>query len=200
MWAPSGSDSKESACNAGDLGLIPVSGRSPGEGNGNPLQYSCLENPMDGEAWGARVHGVTKSRTWLSDFAFTFMACVRVCVCSVIQLCLTLCDPVHHSPPISSVYGIFQARILEWVAISFSRGSFQPRDWTHISWVSSIGRQILYHCATWEAAPQALGTYWLLSSVTVLSPMEVSKREIGKGWTYWKRLQESDTWEGPCTL
>ena len=44
---PNGSDNKESACNAGDLGLIPVSGRSPGEGNGNPLQYACLENPME---------------------------------------------------------------------------------------------------------------------------------------------------------
>ena len=52
-----GSDSKESACNAGDLGLIPGLGRSPGEGNGNPLQYSCLENPMDGGAWWATVHG-----------------------------------------------------------------------------------------------------------------------------------------------
>ena len=48
---PGGSDSKASACNAGDPGLIPGWGRSPGEGNGNPLQYSCLENPMDGEAW-----------------------------------------------------------------------------------------------------------------------------------------------------
>ena len=57
-----------SACNAGDLGLIPGSGRSPGEGNGNPLQYSCLENPMDGGAWWATVHGVAKSRTQLSDF------------------------------------------------------------------------------------------------------------------------------------
>ena len=46
-----------SACNEGDLGSIPGSGRSPGEGNGNPLQYSCLENPMDREAWGAIVHG-----------------------------------------------------------------------------------------------------------------------------------------------
>ena len=46
-----GSDSKASACNAGDLGSIPESGRSPGEGNGNPLQHSCLENPMDGGAW-----------------------------------------------------------------------------------------------------------------------------------------------------
>ena len=48
---PGGSDGKASAYNAGDLGSIPGSGRSPGEGNGNPLQYSCLENPMDGEAW-----------------------------------------------------------------------------------------------------------------------------------------------------
>ena len=55
------SDSKESACNAGDLGLIPGSGRSPGEGNGNPLQYSCLENPMDRGAWWATVHGFAKS-------------------------------------------------------------------------------------------------------------------------------------------
>ena len=61
-----------SACNAGDLGSIPGSGRSPGEGNGNPLQYSCLENPMDGGDWWATVHGVAKSQTLLSDFTFTF--------------------------------------------------------------------------------------------------------------------------------
>ena len=59
---------KASACNAGDLGSIPESERSPGEGNGNPLQYSCLENPMDSGAWQATVHGVAKSRTQLSDF------------------------------------------------------------------------------------------------------------------------------------
>ena len=67
---PSGSDqeisqwlrlSKESACNAGELGSIPVSGRSSGEGNGNPFQYSCLENSMDRGAWWATVHGVAKS-------------------------------------------------------------------------------------------------------------------------------------------
>ena len=52
--------SKESACNAGDPGLIPVSGRYPGEGNGNPLQYSCLENPIDRGAWQATIHGVTR--------------------------------------------------------------------------------------------------------------------------------------------
>ena len=54
--------SKESACDAGDLGLIPGLGRSPGEGNGNPLQYSCLENPMDRGAWQVTVHGVARVR------------------------------------------------------------------------------------------------------------------------------------------
>ena len=61
------SDSKESARHAEDPGLIPGLGRSPGKGNGNPLQYSCLENPMDREAWQATVHGVAKSWTQLSN-------------------------------------------------------------------------------------------------------------------------------------
>ena len=60
---PGGSNGKVSAYNAGDLGLIPGLGRFPGEGNGNPLQYSCLENPMDGGAWQATAHGVAKSQT-----------------------------------------------------------------------------------------------------------------------------------------
>ena len=68
---PGGSEVKASARNAGDTGSIPGSGRSPGEGNGNTLQYSCLENPMDRGAWRATVHGVAKSRTQLSDFTFT---------------------------------------------------------------------------------------------------------------------------------
>ena len=62
-----GSDSKESACNAGDLGLISGLGRSPREENGNSLQYSCLENSMDKGVWWATVHGVAKSQTRLSD-------------------------------------------------------------------------------------------------------------------------------------
>ena len=68
---PGGSEVKASACNAGDLGSIPGSGRSPGEGNGNPLQYSCLENPMGRGGWWATVTG-SQSRTRLSDFTFTF--------------------------------------------------------------------------------------------------------------------------------
>ena len=66
---PGSSDSKESACNEGDLGPIPGLGRSPGEGNGNLLQHSCLENSVDRRAWLATVHGVTKSWTQLSDWA-----------------------------------------------------------------------------------------------------------------------------------
>ena len=57
---PGGLDGKEYTCNAGDLGSIPRLGRSPGEGNGNPLQYSCVENPMDRRAWSVTVHGVTE--------------------------------------------------------------------------------------------------------------------------------------------
>ena len=68
-----GSEDKVPGCSAGDPGSIPELGRSPGEGNGNPIQYSCLENPKDGGAWQATVHGVAKSLTRLSDFTFTFL-------------------------------------------------------------------------------------------------------------------------------
>ena len=68
-----GSEVKVSAYNERDSGLIPGSGRSPGEGHGNPLQYSCLGNSRDGGAWWPTVHGVAKSRTRLSDYTFTFI-------------------------------------------------------------------------------------------------------------------------------
>ena len=71
-----------------------------------------------------------------------------VCACSVAQSCLILCDPMDYSLPGSSVRGILQARTLEWVAMTSSRGSSQPGDQTCIS---CIDRQILYHWATWEA-------------------------------------------------
>ena len=155
------------------MGLIPESGRSPGGGNGNPLQYSCLENPMDRETWRATVPGVKKSRTRLKGLSrhtrrlktgaclrsrhtqclidmetvhvlpSTFLSWFRGCCC--VQPCPILCDPRDCSPPGSSICGIFQARILEWVAISSSRGPSQPRDRTLISSFSCIGRRILYH-------------------------------------------------------
>ena len=68
FWGfPGGSIGKESACRAGDLSLIPWSGRSPGEGSSYPLQFSGLENSMDRRAWQSTVHGITKSRTQLND-------------------------------------------------------------------------------------------------------------------------------------
>ena len=80
------------------------------------------------------------SRVWLSKNRFELS-------CSV---CLTLCNPTDCNLPGSSVHGIFQARILEWVAISFSRGSAQPRDRTCVSCVSYNGRWTLYQCTTWK--------------------------------------------------
>ena len=73
---------------------------------------------------------------------------LNVCVCA--QSCPALCNPMHCWLPGSSVNGILQARILEWVAFSYSREFFQPSDRTHISRVSWIGRCILYHCTTWK--------------------------------------------------
>ena len=118
---------------------------------------------MNKEAWRAAVHGVRKSRTQLSDwtelqawcqeargkrpiFIFSIFSCVYACVRSVVS---TLWDPMDYSLPGSSVHGIFQARILEWLAVSYSRASLQTKGWTHISGVSCIGRQILYPCTTW---------------------------------------------------
>ena len=74
------------------------------------------------------------------------LVCVCVCVCVrvYVQSCLTLCDPMDCSSPVSSAHGISEAGTLEWVAISFSRGSSQPRDQTRVSYISRIGRWILY--------------------------------------------------------
>ena len=79
------------------------------------------------------------------------MMCMYVCVCMRAELCQTLCDSMNCRPLDSSVHGNFQARIREWVAISYARGSSGSRNWTRVSCVSWIGRQILYHCTTWEA-------------------------------------------------
>ena len=85
---PGGSDGKASAYSAGNPGLIPGLGRSPGEGNGNTLQYPCLENPLDRGAWQAAVHGVAKSWTGLSDFTFTFFSCSAAFSCYLICMLL----------------------------------------------------------------------------------------------------------------
>ena len=92
---PGGSDGKASAHNVGDLGSIPEQGKSPGEGNGNSLQYYCLENSMDGEAWWPTVHGVSKSQKRRSDFThFTMSLCVSLCLC--ICFCFVEIIPIKH--------------------------------------------------------------------------------------------------------
>ena len=81
----------------------------------------------------------------------SFYSCVHVWVCAKsLQLCLIPCDPMACSPSGSSVHGILQAGILEWAVMTFCMGSCQPRDQTHIFFVSCIGRQVLDHWATWE--------------------------------------------------
>ena len=93
---PDGSDGKEPACSAGDPGSIPGSGRSPGEGNGNPLQYSCLENSIDRGGWWAAVLGVAKSRTWLVVFnngvcVFGYLTAVCPHWIEVFRHCFSFC-------------------------------------------------------------------------------------------------------------
>ena len=85
------------------------------------------------------------------DFFSESQLCMCVCGYSVGQSCLTLCDPMDCSPSGSSVCGILQARILEWVAISFSRGSSWPRDWTHVSVSPALEGEFLTTNTTWEA-------------------------------------------------
>ena len=101
---PGCSEDKASACHVGDPGLIPGLGRSPGEGNGNPLQYSCLENPMDKEAWRATVHRVTKSQTQLSKFTLLHFTSLTTWVLMPVPLLshvpLLLCS--QHSPTLVS--------------------------------------------------------------------------------------------------
>ena len=128
---------KNPPTNAGDLRdmrSIPGLGGSPGGGHGNPLQYSCLENPMDRGAWWATVHRVAKSWQWLKQLSRHARGSSKWKLTVVaVQLCPTLCNPMDYSPPGSSVHGILQTRIVGWVAMPSSRGPSQPRDQTQVS-------------------------------------------------------------------
>ena len=100
------------------------------------------------------------------------------CLCSVAQSCPALCNPFDCSLPDSSVHGIFQARILEWVAISSSRASSQPRDQTLVSCVSCIGRWMLYHCATWEVQNIAYSIIYLFINHKVWLTLHYTARDM----------------------
>ena len=103
------------------------------------LQW-LLPSPMFSMTWGKEVSAFWEGQLWLHRLINTL-----VLMCSDAQSCPVLCDAVDCSQPGSSVHGILQARILKRAAISSSRGSSQPRDWTCVSYISCTGRQILYH-------------------------------------------------------
>ena len=109
----------------------------------------------------------------LLKISLTNICCA--CVCLVAQSYLTLCDQSDCSPPGFSVHGILQVRILEWVAISSSRGSSWLRDWSHIS---CIGRWILYHWATWEA----LSAYYVQRIVIISVDSALEQNYSLVGW------------------
>ena len=121
----------ESTCQA-DVGSVPGAGSSLGEENGNPLQYSCLGNPMDRGAWPTTVHGVTKRSDLVTKQQQTTVCPSRrpihICACMPArgQSCPTLGNPMGCSPSGSFVHGILQARILTWVVIPSSRDSSPP--------------------------------------------------------------------------
>ena len=93
-------------------------------------------------------------------------------LCSITKLCPTLCDHIDCSPPVSSVHGIFQARILEWVTISYSRGSSRPRDGTCVSCISCIGRWILHHCASWGVSHINYNSIKLQGRIPTVAPRD----------------------------
>ena len=148
---PGSSDCKASACSAGDLGSIPGLGRSPWRRKWQPTPvrlpgkfHGCL---VGYSPWDCKKSDMTEQLHWFTGecsfpnaqqgtsywLARAISSTHLPLWSEVAQLCPTLCDPGDCSPPGSSVHGIFQARMLEWVAISFSRGSSQPRDWIQVS-------------------------------------------------------------------
>ena len=144
---PDGSTVKNPPANSGNTGSIPGSGRSPGKGNGNPLQYSCMRNPMDREAWWATVYGVSKQVRY-NLATNTKVIQLNAATAKLLQSCPTSYDPIDSSLPGSPVSVILQARTLEWVAISFSNA------WKWKVKVKSLSRVRLL-ATPWSAAHQA---------------------------------------------
>ena len=163
----------------GDSGSIPELGRSPGGWHGNPLHYSCLEDPMDKGTWQATVHRVTQSQTQPrqlgthTDLFTVFLvqqsdSVLHTYAAKSLQSCLTLCDPIDGSPPGSAFPGILQSRTLEWVAISLSNA------WKWKVKVKSLSPVRLFEtpwAATYQAPPSmgfSRQEYW--SGVSLPSP------------------------------
>ena len=162
---PCSSNSKESACNAGDLGSIPGLGRSSGEGNDNPLQYSCLENSMDRGTMSMGLQSIGSQRVghdWATN-PYTIRLLIQydaAAAAKSLQSCPTLCDPRDGSP---SVPVILQARTLEWVAISFSN-----------AWKWKVKMKLL-------SRVQLLAIPWTAAYQAPLS-MGFSRQDYWSGW------------------
>ena len=139
FWVfPGGSDGKETAYNVGDPGPIPESERSPGEGNGYPLQSSCLENSMDRGAWWATTHGVAKNRTWLtfSHFHFCFLRIAAHKVKQFGPICVDILCPFLSSFS-SLLLPSFFPLFLPTLSASFIP-FLSPSDFPFISFLSSL--------------------------------------------------------------
>ena len=133
-------------------GIFPFRTRSPVL-RPQSLQFLPTSIAMDQQANSRHQEGsngiLNIIFSWSESRKFLSLP-LRSCVCSVAQPCLTLCNPMDYISPDSSVHGIFQAGILEWVSISYSRASSQPRDRTCVPLHFLYWRQILYRCTTWE--------------------------------------------------
>ena len=145
----SGSDSKVSVCNAGDPDSIPGLGRSSGKGNGSPLVFLRGKSHGPRSLVGYRPWGHKESDTTLLPWFLWPLKSESEG--GVTQSCPTLCDLIDYGLPRSSLHGNFQAKVLQWVSISFSRGSFQPRDQ---SWVSHIVGRFFTIWATREVTTE----------------------------------------------
>ena len=153
MGFPGGSKFKASTCNVGDLGSISGSGRCPGEGNGNPLQYSCLGNPVDAGAWWPTVHRVAKSRTRLSDFTFTFTF--------YLGCCKIHCNEYRSTDIFSNQYFILFRSIPKSV-ITGSYGSFKEKKRHPHTVFNSVSTNL---CSLQQCTKSALLSTFLLTVV-----------------------------------
>ena len=158
-----GSAVKESSCNTGDKGLIPGWERSPGEGNGNPLQYSCLGNPMGRGVWQATVQRVPQSQTWLKQLSTYARVCVCVCVCVCIYI-------VRHKDPGWYIYQWLSHSIyirLLWKASS-NTDCWVPLQESQIQCVKSGANSQVIKCGWSENHTLRTTIYFILSVTTTL--------------------------------
>ena len=153
MWH----NSKAFACNTGNLCSLPRSGRR---------EWPLTPVFLPGEFYGQR--SLVGYSLWghkeQPSLHFQLLLTSHLPCSPDLTVVSTFCNPVDRGLPGSSVHGIFQARILEWVAISYFRVSSQSEDQTRVSCVSCISRQILYHCTTWEALHSASCNQQICSS------------------------------------